>query len=473
MRRALVLLPVLWMMSLLAAEAQQPQPVKIDLACTADLAIQRSLTIKASQQDIVTATKGVARAKSQERFSANATASYLHFNAPITLPSETLPVDGFTVTIPGQTVADQDVVFANVFAQYPIYNGSRYRYLARSATYGVSEAQNTAADTQLSVVFQTTRTYLSAIYGRENVRVNQESLKSYEEHLSQTQQLLKEGVATDYDINSAEAAVANQRKRLANACNQYELALANLRTALILARDVPLDLQGGFFEVPAERMVNQAEDCAVQAAPSLRSMAAKSCSLLWQERSVRAQLKPQLSFVGFGNALNRTNGFLTNAQWFVGLQATQVVFDGGNVRAQSEQIRSERASNDIQLNNASNDVMLSVRSAYLDMETACSAIAASRTSVEAAREALRLAERRYAEGVATSLEVLDANVSLLSAQTGLLQSYYQLDTAYLAAHRYLGDIVQIARCAQSAGAVGVDGATASSLPAATGRSQTP
>ena len=358
--RAFVLLVVLSLIWPAAAVAQQPQPVKIDLACTADLAVQRSLTIKASQQDIVTASKGVARAKGQNTLNAMATASYLHFNAPITLPSETVPVDGFSVAIPGQTVADQDVVFANVEAQYPIYNGSRYRYQIRSATYGVTEAQNNAADTELSIVLKTTRTYLGAIYGRENVRVNQESLTSYQEHLSQTQKMRKEGVATDYDVSRAESAVEDQKKTLAKVCNQYELALANLRTALLLPKDAPIELQGGFFEVPDQKPVDQAEEAAVQAVPELRSMANKSCSLLWQENSVRAQLKPQLAAVGFANAINRSNGFLTNAQWFVGLQATQTVFDGGIIRAQAEQVRSERASNDIQLSNEANDVRLSV-----------------------------------------------------------------------------------------------------------------
>jgi outer membrane protein TolC len=85
------------------------------------------------------------------------------------------------------------------------------------------------------------------------------------------------------------------------------------------------------------------------------------------------------------------------------------------------------------------------------MSTATGAIAASRKSVDLARESLRLAERRFAEGVGTSLEVLDANVNLLAAETGLQQSLYQLDSAYLTTHRYLGDIVQVAQTAQSAG----------------------
>lgn len=451
MGRAFILLIILLGMSSVVLGADQAQPIKIDLSCTADLAVQRNLTIKASRQDITTAGKVVERVKGLNRFNASANVSYYRLNAPITLNSESVPIDGSTITIPGQTVADQNVYFANIQVAYPLYNAGRVRYGIRSATYGVTEAQNSAADTELSVLLQTTRTYLAAIYGRENVRVNQESLQSYQEHLDQAVKSRKEGVATDYDVIRAEAAVEDQKKRLTDVCNQYELALANLRTALLLTKDAPIDLQGGFFDIPGEQPVSQAEESAVKADPLIRSIGSRSCSLLWAAKSIRAEAKPQVDAVGFGNLIPRSSGFLTNAQWFVGLQLSQVIFDGGIIRARAEELESEQTKSNTELNNTANDVRLSVRSAYLDMNTACSAITAARKSVDLARESLRLAERRFAEGVGTSLEVLDANVNLLSVETGLQQSLYQLDSAYLTAHRYLGDIMQVAHCAQSNG----------------------
>ncbi|MCE5200800.1 MAG: TolC family protein [Armatimonadota bacterium] len=457
MGRAFTLLLVLFGISSVALRAEQAQPVCLDLARTADLAVQRNLTIKASRQDITTAGKVVNQAKGQNNFYADANLSYYRLNDEITLDSETITANGTTITIPGQTVANENVYFANIYASYPLYNAGRIRYDIRSANYGVAEAQNSAADTELSVVLQTTRTYLAAVYGRENVKVNQESLASYQEHLSQAQKSRKEGVATDYDVIRAEAAVEDQKKRLTQVQNQYELALANLRTALLLPKDAPIDLRGGFFDVSAQQPVDQAEESAVQADPLLRSMSSRSSSLFWDERSIRAEGKPQLDAVGFANIFRRQNGFLTDPQWFVGLQLSQVVFDGGVIRARAEEIGSKRVKNDTQLNSTANDVRLSVRSAYLDMDTASSAITAARKSVDLAKESLRLAERRFAEGVGTSLEVLDANVNLLSAETGLQQSLYQLDSAYLTTHRYLGDLAQVAHSAQSTGQVNFEG----------------
>lgn len=444
-------------MSSAALRAEQPQPIKLDLARTADLAIQQNLTIKASKQNITTATKNVDRVKSKGKGHADLSASYYHLDDPITLDAKTIAINDTTVIIPGQTVADQDVYFAFISAAYPIFDAGRIRYRTRSATFGVTEAENTASNTELSIVLQTTRTYLAAIYGRESVLVNEESLKSYEEHLSQAQKLRKEGVATDYDVIRAEAAVEDQKKRLTDVRNLYELALANLRTSLLLPKDSPIDLEGGFFDIPSQQPVAQAEEIAVKADPLVRSITDRLSSLFWLEKSVKADRKPQIDIVGSANLVSRSKGFMTDSQWFVGLQLSQMVFDGGLIRAQAEELGSEQVKTNTELENAANDTRLSVRSAYLDMDTAYSAITSARKAVDLARESLRLAERRFAEGVGTNLEVLDANVNLLSAETGLQQSLYQLDSAYLTAHRYLGDLVQVTHTAQTDEGVNSEG----------------
>jgi outer membrane protein TolC len=424
------------------------QPIDIDLATTVQMTEQRALPIKSSQQNIVTATKNVRHAEGTNSVQVDLDASYYHLNDELRLQDRTLFFDDTQVIVPGETIANQDVFFANISAAYPLLNFGRIRYDIRRARYTLAETTNYAADTRLSTIYQVSSTYLAAVYGKENVRVNQESLRSYEEHLDQARKSRKEGTATDYDVIRAEAAVEDQRKRLTEVQNSYDLALANLRLALLLDKNTPINLKGNFFNVAPTQTIDLAEESAVRADPRLRGMESRTSALTMAEKSIRAEAYPQLDLVGFANIINRNSGFLTNPQWFVGVQLSQLIFDGGVVRARADEYRSERLKNEIDTENTANQVRLAMRSAYLDMSTAQSAIAASRKSVELARESLRLARRRFSEGVGTSLEVLDANVNLLSAETGLQQSLYQLDTAYLETHRYLGDIAQVASTAQ-------------------------
>jgi outer membrane protein TolC len=135
-----------------------------------------------------------------------------------------------------------------------------------------------------------------------------------------------------------------------------------------------------------------------------------------------------------------------------------MILDGGVTSARARERNSERERADLEYAGRADDVRLAVRTAYLDMDTARSAIRASEKSVESARESLRLASRRYEEGVGTNLEVLDANLNLLAAETGLQRSWYELNSAYLGAHRYLGDLLQVTQSVQTEGAAGPEGA---------------
>jgi outer membrane protein TolC len=70
-------------------------------------------------------------------------------------------------------------------------------------------------------------------------------------------------------------------------------------------------------------------------------------------------------------------------------------------------------------------------------------LASAQKAAELATESLRLATKRFEVGTGTSLEVLDANVSLTAAQISIQQALYGMDLAYLGIHRYQGDIAEV------------------------------
>ena len=79
-----------------------------------------------------------------------------------------------------------------------------------------------------------------------------------------------------------------------------------------------------------------------------------------------------------------------------------------------------------------------VADAYSDFNAARSRLANSDTLVEQAREALALAQTRYANGVITNFELLDAQSALRSAELSRLQARYDCVLARQAIARAAG-----------------------------------
>jgi len=274
------------------------------------------------------------------------------------------------------------------------------------------------------------------------VRLNESALDSYKEHLNHADSAFRQGTAAKYDVIRAEAAVTEQEKRLIEARNQYDLALAALRTALVLTDSTSIEVAGKLFEIEDRVDLNQAMDGAVSSNPMLRALHEKIAADKSSVRVQQGDYLPQITGVA-GRELVTNKLAQTDPTWFVGARATLELFDGGERHARVSEARSRMRSSELEYHNAEDQLRLAVRSAYLDMRSQEFALASARKTAELAQESLRLATKRFEVGTGTSLEVLDANVSLTAALVGVQHALYGIDLAYLTIHRYEGDIAQV------------------------------
>jgi outer membrane protein TolC len=134
----------------------------------------------------------------------------------------------------------------------------------------------------------------------------------------------------------------------------------------------------------------------------------------------------------------------TDPTWFAGARVTLNLFDGGERRARVSEEKSRLQTTQFERHHAEDQIQLAVRSAYLTLQSQRGALASATKAAELAKESLRLATKRFEVGTGTSLEVLDATVSLTSSQTSMQQALYGMDVAFLTMHRYEGDILEIA-----------------------------
>jgi len=111
-----------------------------------------------------------------------------------------------------------------------------------------------------------------------------------------------------------------------------------------------------------------------------------------------------------------------NSSWDVGVSVSWSVWDGGRVAAAvAEASANERAARE-QLLDFDTSLDTDVRERRLDLSSSLAAIDAAEVGVRAAAEAHRVVTERYRQGVATSTEVLDAQVALVTARLDLTRT---------------------------------------------------
>jgi outer membrane protein TolC len=114
------------------------------------------------------------------------------------------------------------------------------------------------------------------------------------------------------------------------------------------------------------------------------------------------------------------------------------VFQGGKVRADVLQAKSNLNQLRSQLDDLHGRIELEVRSAMLDVKTSDQQVAVAKQSIDLAAEQLKQAQDRYASGVSGSLEVVQSQEAVAVANETYIQALYLNNIAKLALARALG-----------------------------------
>lgn len=102
------------------------------------------------------------------------------------------------------------------------------------------------------------------------------------------------------------------------------------------------------------------------------------------------------------------------------------LYTGGRISGRIEEAEARQGEADAGTRTIANQIALQVAQAYFSRLTAEQQITVAQEKVAIAREALTLARERYKAGLGSILDVVTATTDLLSAETGLTQSQYEL-----------------------------------------------
>jgi outer membrane protein TolC len=229
------------------------------------------------------------------------------------------------------------------------------------------------------------------------------------------------------ELLQAKAALAELKPAVDAARGAVRVALINLRAVLDLPDDRVVDVEELAEPLPALPTYENALQFALETRPEFTDLDLRVDALDKQKKITRADGYPQLNLNGFYGHTARETGNLDDtlyADWFLGIGLSWQFFDGGRRKAQVAQFDSQQDQLEWQIEALFNQVKQEVESALTDYQAALSRLEAAEISAQAAREANRVAQENYAEGVALQTDLLTAQEREISAEVVRVQSYY-------------------------------------------------
>lgn len=295
------------------------------------------------------------------------------------------------------------------------------------------------------VVADTKKLFYDVIFNRALIRVREESVAVLQSQLQDQQSRFEAGTVPRFNVLQAEVALANAIPPVIQARNALRISQFALVKQLGLDYPsdpslVPIDVVGQLDYNPIKLDLAKSVFTALTRNPSLKVQ--RQNILIGKE-----QLKAALS--GFQPTLNATAGYqafnvptassldqAVNGLFF-GVTGSWNIFDGLATVGATQAARASLQQSMINYDNAARGVELDVQRAVSNLIEAQEVIDSQRANVVQATEALRLSRERLDAGAGTQLDVLNAQVSLLQAQTTELEGRYRYITALAEYNRVL------------------------------------
>lgn len=314
--------------------------------------------------------------------------------------------------------------------------GAMGRYRAARANEQVSRAE--LADTRSRVAGLVSRHYLAALRALADLESAKADIELADAVVRQTESQRSAGTGTGLDVTRARVQLANDQQRQLVAEDNHNRAKLQLLRAVGLPLDTRVELTDRLVYEPAETgPLAEARAKATAARPDIQAQTGREEAAKQALSAVRAERAPSLAaFADFGAAgqgLGASTGVHT-----AGVALEIPVFDGGRRSARAAESASRLRQESVRTRDLLQQVDLELRVAGDALRSAGQQVKTAQLGLSLAESELTQARRRFEAGVATSLEVIDAQTRLSRARDNHVDALYRHSLARIDLEEAMG-----------------------------------
>ncbi len=292
------------------------------------------------------------------------------------------------------------------------------------------------------VVQQVATAYLHAIAASSEVD-NAKALEAADQvQLEHTQAAHQAGTVANLDELRARVQLQAQQQALIEAQNSFEKDLILLKREIGVdpGRKIILTDPAPYSELAAQTP-EEVRAVAYENRQDYQNLQNQVIAYKSIHAAYRSQRLPSLSFGGY-YGVSQVGAVGSHGNFVAQGTLSVPLFREGKLRGDSEAAQAQLSSVEDQLADLRNHIDQQVRSALLDVAATAKLVEVARSNVELATRALSDETDRVNAGVDNNLPLVDAQATLASAQSNLVESLYQYNVAKLALARSAGILEQ-------------------------------
>lgn len=333
----------------------------------------------------------------------------------------------------------------------PIYTGGQLEGAIKAADLAMNANELGLELCKQQVKAATMSAYYQALQAKNQIKVAQDSVNTLTEHLKNVNAQYTVGTVAKSDVLGTQVQMANAEQNLINANNSYDVAIASLNNVMGLPTDTELNLTDSLdynvYEIPLEECTAYARSNRPDVLMADYQVAIAEAGVQQAKAGYMPKVSAQASksWAGedpFGSE-ETDKRYAQNNNWTAGVILSWDIWDNNVTQSKVNQSKAAVAKAEAAAENTRQSGDLEVRTVYLNLKAAEKSINTTQVAVDKAQEDYKIAQVRYAAGVGTNLDVMDAEEKLAQAQTNYYTALYNYNSSKAALDKAMGIMVDL------------------------------
>jgi outer membrane protein len=309
----------------------------------------------------------------------------------------------------------------------------RTRNLVAQTRYQAQAANETTQATIFDVVLGVNRAYFGVLAAQAYVNVASETVRARETLTNQVTALAKGQLKSQLDVSFAEVNLSEARLLLIRSQDAVDRAYADLARALGQDQPVRYQLAGVLTPPPLPAGPEPLIGDAIQNRPELRNLRLQLQASKAFEQAEADLTRPNISFIGVAGGLpylDQDPRVAPHGYEGAGVNIDIPIFNGHLFSARKQAAHYETQASDQRIRSLQQQIERDVRAAWIAASTAYQRIPVTEELLKQAQLALELAQGRYDLGLASIVEITQAQLNLTQAQIENVTARYDYQSAY-------------------------------------------
>lgn len=406
-------------------------------------ALQIAEKIKIAEENVKIAESGRSKAMSYLLPRVTTFASFSDYAESKYSPPSTTTVPGGSIVLPGTLIQPNTAGSWGIRLDESLSLGGREITSFQIASENLEKNRLDAYAVKEDYLLAVAVAYFNALKAEKNLDIAEANVQRLTTYRKAAAQRLRVGEVTKTVLLRAEAELSGAMSDRMAAQNNLELAMVQLKRIVGLEIDVRLKREtlGGRDDIPS---VDAYLTIALTERSDLKGLEVQKKLTERQVRYAHGAHWPSISIFGVYSGLDQSPASTTinRESIYAGVTLNFPIFEGGLRQAEVDEARSKNRQSGFLYDDLKRTIQIEVQAAYLDLMTQKTTLKYLEDQVAFARDNYQAVNRQFEFGLVSSIDVMDANMLLVSAERKLSEAGYNYQIAFTKMKRASGVLLK-------------------------------